>query len=89
MLDIVLGALIFFAAITGFRKGFLKSLIGVFGNIIALICSYVMAGPVTAWLNTEYGVAEKLAGYIRDLLPMPDNFSRMRVILTLRALSST
>lgn len=77
MLDIILGALILFAAITGFRKGFLKSLIGVFGNIIALICSYVMAGPVTAWLNTEYGVAEKLAGYIRDLLPMPDNFSRM------------
>lgn len=75
MLDLILGALLIFAAITGFRKGFLKSLIGVFGNMIALLCSYRMAAPVTAWLSTEYGVADKLADYISGLLPMPEHFS--------------
>ena len=39
MLDIALAAIFLFAAITGFRKGLLKSLIGLFGNIIALIAS--------------------------------------------------
>lgn len=75
MLDLVLAAIFIFAAFTGFRKGFLKSLIGLFGNLIALVCSYVFASPVTSWLNTQFHIAEFLAGYIRGLLPMPDNFS--------------
>ena len=77
MLDLILGALIIFAAITGFRKGFLKSLIGMFGNFIALICSYSMAAPVASWLNTNYHVTESIAEYVRSLLPMPTNFSHM------------
>lgn len=75
MLDWILAAIFIFAAFTGFRKGFLKSLIGLFGNLIALAGSYVLAAPVTVWLNEQFGIAGFLAGYIRDLLPMPDNFS--------------
>lgn len=75
MLDLVLAAVFIFAAVTGFRKGFLKSLIGLFGNIIALACSYALASPITIWLNAQFHTAEMFAGYIRELLPMPDNFS--------------
>ncbi|MBR4943980.1 MAG: CvpA family protein [Peptococcaceae bacterium] len=75
MLDIILIAILFVMAVLGFRKGFLKSLIGMFGNLIALALSYVLAEPVTVRLNESMGIAEKMAGTIRDLLPMPDNFS--------------
>ncbi len=78
MLDIILFAVFIAMAVLGFRKGFLKSLIGLFGNLIALVLSYMMAAPVTGWLNTSYGAAEMLAGKIRALLPMPDSFSTVR-----------
>ena len=75
MLDWILAALFLFAAVTGFRKGFLKSLIGLFGNVIALVVSYLLASPVTGWLNEQFGTAEVLGASIRKMLPMPDNFS--------------
>lgn len=75
MLDLVLAVIFIFSAVTGFRKGFLKSLIGLFGNLIALACSYILASPVAIWLNTQFHLAEFLANYICKVLPMPNNFS--------------
>ena len=75
MLDIILIAIFIVMAVLGFRKGFLKSLIGLFGNLIALALSYVLAKPATVWLNGQFGTAEKIADTIREFLPMPDNFS--------------
>lgn len=75
MLDIILIAVLMVMAIQGFRKGFLKSMIGLCGNLMALALSYVLAKPTTVWLNKQFGMAQTLAGTIRDLLPMPDNFS--------------
>jgi hypothetical protein len=75
MLDLLLAAVFVFAAVTGFRKGFLKSLIGLFGNLIALVCSYLLATPVASWLNEQFGTAALLAGAIHQLLPMPEQFS--------------
>ena len=75
MLDIVLAVIFIGAAITGFRKGFLKSLIGLFGNIIALIASYKLAAPVALAIETQFGAVAVIAQKIHDILPMPDNFS--------------
>lgn len=75
MLDIVLAAIFLGAAITGFRKGFLKSLIGLFGNIIALITSYKLAGTVAIAINEQFGAVALIAQKIRGILPMPDSFS--------------
>lgn len=75
MLDIILFAVLIVMAILGFRKGFLKSLIGLFGNLIALALSYILAPSVTVWLNGQFGAAERLAEMIRELLPMPTNFN--------------
>lgn len=77
MLDMVIAAVFVFVAVIGFRKGFLKSLIGLFGNLIALAGSYLLASPVALWLDEQFGTASLLAGSIRQLLPMPDNFSTM------------
>ena len=75
MLDIVLAAIFLDAAITGFRKGFLKSLIGLFGNIIALITSYKLAGTVAIAVNEQFDAVALIAQKIRGILPMPDSFS--------------
>ena len=75
MLDIILAAIFLFAAITGFRKGFLKSLIGLFGNIIALFASYKLSAPVALEIDAKFNVGYVLAQKIHAILPMPENFS--------------
>lgn len=74
MLDIILLVVFLVMAVLGFRKGFLQSLIGLFGNVIALVVSYVLTAPVTAWISQSYGAVEYLAKRIGALLPMPDHF---------------
>ena len=75
MLDIVLALIFIGAAITGFRKGFLKSLIGLFGNIIALIASYKLSASVALQIEAQFGAVAMIAQKIRSILPMPDSFS--------------
>ena len=75
MLDLVLAVIFIGAAITGFRKGFLKSLIGLFGNIIALIASYKLSAPVALQIEAQFGAVAMIAQKIHGILPMPDNFS--------------
>lgn len=75
MLDIVLAVIFIGAAITGFRKGFLKSLIGLFGNIMALIASYKLSAPVAQAIDAQFGAAAFIAQKIRGILPMPEDFS--------------
>lgn len=77
MLDIVLAVIFIGAAITGFRKGFLKSLIGLFGNIMALIASYKLSAPVAQAIDAQFGAAAFIAQKIRGILPMPENFSNV------------
>ncbi len=74
MLDIILIAVLLFIAISGFRKGLVKSLISMCGNLIALALSYVLAAPATVWLNANFGLTEKVAVLVREIIPMPDNF---------------
>lgn len=75
MLDIILAAIFIGAAITGFRKGFLKSLIGLFGNIIALIASFKLSASVAPAIDAQFGAVAAIAEKIRGILPMPENFS--------------
>ena len=75
MLDIVLAVIFIGAAITGFRKGFLKSLSGLFGNIAALIASYKLSASVALQIDAQFGAVAMLAEKIRGILPMPENFS--------------
>jgi len=75
MLDIVLAVIFIGAAVTGFRKGFLKSLIGLFGNIAALIASYKLSASVALQIDAQFGAVAMLAEKIRGILPMPENFS--------------
>lgn len=77
MLDIVLTIIFVGAAITGFRKGFLKSLIGLFGNIIALIASFKLSASVAPVVNTQFNAVAMISQKIRDILPLPEDFSNV------------
>ena len=77
MLDIALAVIFLCAAITGFRKGFLKSLIGLFGNILALIAGYKLSAPIAVQIDAQFGTAAMIAQKICDILPMPEDFSNV------------
>lgn len=77
LLDSILIVIFIGAAVTGFRKGFLKSLIGLFGNIAALIASYQLSPSVSLAIDAQFGTIGMLAQKMRSILPMPDNFSNI------------
>lgn len=77
MLDIAFIIIFFLAAITGFQNGFLKSLIGLFGNIIALIASYQLSTPVAQLIDTQFNVASLIVKKLSTFLPMPESFSNV------------
>ena len=72
MLDWIIGGLAGLAAIIGFRKGFIKSVIGLCGNFIALAGSYTTAVPVTIWLDSHFQMTEQIGQIVRNFLPMPE-----------------
>lgn len=75
MLDLFIVFVFIAAAVLGYRKGFLKSLIGLAGNVIALVSSYFLARPAALYLNQEYQAAEKIAAQIKNMIPMPADFT--------------
>ena len=63
MLDLVLAVIFLVVAITGFRKGFLKSLIGLFGNFLALAGSLCANGArPTLMCASAFPQLPRLAG---------------------------
>ncbi len=77
VLDWILVAIFVLVAIVGFSRGFLKSLLGLFGNVLALLLSYILAPAVTTWINGRFLLADKLAAYVVEILPMPPDFSTL------------
>ena len=77
MVDLILLAIILIAAIYGFRLGLMKSLIGLLGNILALFLGYVLAKPAAEWVQQQFQTIDILAEHIKNILPMPQDFSEM------------
>lgn len=74
IIDIVVFLAFLVAAWLGYRKGLLKSLLGLFGNIIALVCSYFLCGPVTGLVDAQWHWSESIGAFLIRLLPMPEAF---------------
>lgn len=77
MLDLILSAVILIAAIYGFRLGLMKSLIGLLGNVLALLLSYFASRPVAELLQKQFQTGDWLAEHIKLIIPMPQDFSEM------------
>lgn len=77
MVDLILLAIILIAAIYGFRLGLMKSLIGLLGNILALFLGYILAKPASEYIQQQFQTIDTLAEYIKNVLPMPQDFSEM------------
>lgn len=52
--DIVLALLFVLIVADGYRKGFIKSLLGLACVLIAAVCASLLTPPVSAWLSDKY-----------------------------------
>lgn len=59
------------AAIKGYRKGFIGSLIGFLGGIIALVLSIQLYIPFAGLLNAKFGILSSIHSFLTQHLPLP------------------
>ncbi len=54
LIDLILAAILVLACISGYRKGFIKALIGLVGTVAALIVATVFSGALGMWINDTF-----------------------------------
>lgn len=74
IVDIILVGAFLLAGYLGYQKGLLKSLLGLFGNIIALVSAYFLAPSVTVLVDEQWHFSEAIGAFLVKLIPMPENF---------------
>lgn len=67
MLDILLVVIILFAAIMGFRKGFMKSLLSLGSSILSLLLAVWLYSPIASFLKTTF-LNKELTGLIMQFV---------------------
>ena len=74
MVDLVV--LIFLAAafLVGYNRGLVRSLVGLLGNVGALLLALLFSRPLAAWSGVRFGTVALLAGQVRRILPLPEGF---------------
>ena len=65
-LDIIIIALVIIIAIVGLARGFLKSLLQLFGTLITLVVSILLARPFAALLENWFGMSTALGNALVD-----------------------
>ena len=74
MVDAVIAVLLLAAAVVGYGKGLIRSLVGLVGNVLALGLAFVLARPVAQATGGALGVEAAIAAKIERLLPLPEGF---------------
>lgn len=70
-LDFAIIILLSFAAIKGYRKGFIESLVGFLGSIVALVLSVKLNKPFAGLLNEKFGILSCIHGFLAQHMPFP------------------
>lgn len=70
-LDLILLVFLFLVAWRGFRDGFIRSVIGLAGFIMALGVAYHYYQPLTAFLNQTWHLQDKLQPLLSGLIKLP------------------
>ena len=73
-LDIAILVILLFYTLAGFARGFLNSLIQIFGTLVSLAIAIWFARPVASFLNTVVNATERFAVRIEQALVSMDNF---------------
>lgn len=71
LIDFAIVILLIIGAINGYRKGFIASLVGFLGSIVALFLSIKFYRPFAGVLNEKFSILAGIHGFLAKHLPLP------------------
>ena len=75
MIDLVIVVIFAIFAFLGYQKGLVSSLIGFFGNIVALLCAWFFKDSVAAIIDTKFAFSAKFGQNLSRVIPMPEDIA--------------
>lgn len=81
ILDIILVVTLILCVFEGYRKGFLKSLIGLIGKIVSIIVSAYISLPVAQYLYNNI-ISKRLASIVKTALMAPNQIEAISEFLS-------
>ncbi len=81
ILDIILVVVLILCVIEGYKKGFLKSLIGLIGKIASIIVATYLSLPIAQYLYDNI-IAKRLASLVREALAVPNQAEALSEFLS-------
>ena len=86
IIDIVIITVLVIFGIIGMAKGFLNTIISLFGNLASLAIAFFTAKPVSSFLDKTFGIVSKLASKIAPsfsaIAPLPEGSDLAEATLT-------
>jgi len=70
-IDFAIIILLILGGLSGYRQGFIGSIVGFLGSIIALILSIQFYKPFAGLLNTKFGILSSIHSFLTEHLPLP------------------
>jgi len=81
IVDLIIIGFFIIGMLSGYRKGFLGSLVGIFSSIIGLVAAYKYYSLLTGWADRQYQATEKLNQFLREHLVLPQPVSQIEITL--------
>lgn len=89
-LDVIILVVLLIGASSGYKKGIIGSLVGLFGNIVALLLAVKSYRPVAHLLDSQWSLASKIHVFLLSRCPepleasnlVPINDSGMQILFT-------
>jgi uncharacterized membrane protein required for colicin V production len=72
-------AIIALMALSGLRRGLIKTVVGFAAQIGALIAAFVLTKPVSLWLELRFNAASRLADFLARYIQLPPDFAKTTV----------
>lgn len=73
MIDLVIVIIFAIFAFLGYQRGLVSSLIGFFGNILALFCAWFLKDSVAAIIDKQFALSAKFGQNLSQIIPMPED----------------
>ena len=73
MIDLVVVLIFAVFAFLGYQKGLVSSLIGFFGNILALLCAWAFKDSAAAIIDKQFALSAKFGQNLSQIIPMPED----------------
>lgn len=87
IVDYIIIGLFLIGMVNGFRKGFLGSLVGIFGSIVGLITAYKCYPYLTGWADHQFQVLERLNRFLQEGLVLPQSVAKLKIALPTQGLA--